>query len=267
MSVSIVIPVYNEANYLEACLAAIDRQTTRPDEVIVVDNNCTDNTVEIARRRKYVRVIKETRQGTVFARDAGFKAARGDILARIDADTRLPPDWVVKVTRAFKDDPDTDLVTGPPRFYDVPLPWIFNSLQVALYQYFEKLLTGTYVAWGANMAIRRSAWDEVSPLCTERPGIDEDIDLSLWLHKKGCKIRFMSDLPVGASMQRGQTGIKYTVTYLSTWPRDYLLHRMYLRALIVAVLTGIMMVASTLYLLALKLIRPGSRSSRRHRSE
>lgn len=243
MKVSIVIPVYNEEDYLTACLEAVDKQTRKPDEVIVVDNNCTDDTLKIARRYGFVRVIKEPRQGTVFARDTGFKAAKGDILARIDADTRIPPDWTEKLLSAF-DGPDTAAVTGPPRFYDASPSWFFDSSQILFYQRFQRLLAGTYVLWGANMAIRRKVWQDVAPLCAERLDIDEDIDLSFWLHRKGLKVRYLSDLSVGASLQRGRTGLVYTARYLSTWPRDYLLHRMYMRAIIIYTLVWLMVLAA-----------------------
>lgn len=242
MKVSIVIPVYNEERWLADCLEAVAKQSSMPGEVIVVDNNSTDGTLKIARRYRFVRVIREPRQGTVFARDAGFQAAQGDILARIDADTLIPPDWVAKVAQAFED-PDTAAVTGPPRFYDAKPAWFFDSSQVLFYQRFQRLLTGTYVLWGANMAIRRGVWRQIAPLCAERLGIDEDIDLSFCLHAKGLKIRYLPDLWAGASLQRGRTGVAYTARYLATWPRDYLLHRMYLRVIPIYVLVGLMVLA------------------------
>ncbi|HEX7964030.1 MAG TPA: glycosyltransferase family A protein, partial [Candidatus Saccharimonadales bacterium] len=93
-SVSIVIPAYNEERHLAACLEAIRAQSEPPLEVVVVDNNSTDRTAEIARRYPFVRVVHEERQGIVFARGAGFDAARGDIIARIDADIVLPAGWI-----------------------------------------------------------------------------------------------------------------------------------------------------------------------------
>lgn len=264
MKVSIIIPVYNEEDYLPACLDAVSKQTRMPDEVIVVDNNCTDGTLKVARRYPFVRVLKEPRQGTVFARNTGFKAAKGDIMARIDADTRIPPGWVADIARTFKGNPGVAAVTGAPRFYNVPVPRFFNWGQVALYQRFEKLLTGTYMIWGANMAIRRKVWRQVAPLCAERVGIDEDIDLSLWLHKKGHVVRYMPDLAAGASLQRGRTGIRYNMAYLATWPRDYALHRMYMRTALITLITGGMMASTLAYLLILKLVPEGWRRSRRH---
>lgn len=257
MNVSIVIPVYNEAANLPACLDAIARQSVRPEEVIVVDNNSSDATLKIAARYPFVRIVTETRQGTVFARNAGFKAAKGEILCRIDADTRIPTDWVETVSRAFHDNHDVAAVTGPPEFYDAPLPRLSNAFQVLLYQRLQRLLTGTYILWGANMAIRRKAWQEAGPLCAERIGIDEDIDLSFWLHKQRRVIRYLPELPAGASLQRGRTSIRYTAGYLASWPRDYLLHRMYGRALLIALVSGGMLLIC-IPLLLLSRLKPKS---------
>jgi cellulose synthase/poly-beta-1,6-N-acetylglucosamine synthase-like glycosyltransferase len=254
MNVSIVIPVYNEEDYVGACLDALAKQTVKPAEVIVVDNNSTDNTQRITRRYSFVQVVTEEQQGTVFARNAGFKVAKSEIMARIDADTRLPANWVAKVTKTFKDNPDVAAVTGGPQFYDVPLARLSNIAQVLVYQRIQKLLSGSYILWGANMAIRRQAWQQVSSLCVQRVDIDEDIDLSLWLHKNGLVIRYLSNVPVGASFQRGHTGLKYTVHYLASWPRDYLLHRMYLRALFLSllILLGLLIFWPLLVVLSLK---------------
>jgi glycosyltransferase involved in cell wall biosynthesis len=63
LSLTIVIPVFNEQNHISACLEAIAAQTAMPDEVIVVDNNSTDKTVQIAKQFAFVKIIKEKRQG------------------------------------------------------------------------------------------------------------------------------------------------------------------------------------------------------------
>src|SRR5689334_10679087 len=103
MKTSIVIPVYNEAAQLGACLRAIAQQTVKPLEVIVVDNNSTDGTRAVAEAYDFVTVLEEPRQGVVHARSRGFDAARGDIIARIDADSILPADWLANVETVFGD--------------------------------------------------------------------------------------------------------------------------------------------------------------------
>src|ERR1035437_9021599 len=93
LTLAIVIPVYNEEFYLKACLNSIAKQTVAPDEVIVVDNNSTDKSVQIAKSYKFVKLLHEKRQHQVFAQATGFNAIKSDIIGRIDADSILPPDW------------------------------------------------------------------------------------------------------------------------------------------------------------------------------
>jgi glycosyltransferase involved in cell wall biosynthesis len=119
--VSIVIPVYNEEGSLGACLEAIAAQTVRPYEVIIVDNNSSDKSVAIARSFPSVRIIEERRQGVVHARNAGFDAAKGDIIGRIDADTLVAATWVKRLKETFADT-RVAAVTGPVGYYDMPLP-------------------------------------------------------------------------------------------------------------------------------------------------
>src|SRR4051812_24373156 len=110
MKTSIVIPVYNEAERLAACLRSIANQAVTPDEVIVVNNNSNDGTAAIARSFDFVRLLSEPRQGVVHARNRGFNAAHGDIIGRIDADTLLPRNWVSQVQSIFND-PTVDAVS------------------------------------------------------------------------------------------------------------------------------------------------------------
>src|SRR5579885_2998873 len=111
LTLSIVIPVYNEEHHIKACLDAIATQTVKPDEVIVVDNNCTDNTVKIAKTYSFVKVVPEPVQGRTAARNCGFNTATCDIIGRIDADSILLPNWVERVLVDFSD-PTVSGVTG-----------------------------------------------------------------------------------------------------------------------------------------------------------
>src|ERR1035437_9820650 len=89
MKVSVVIPAYNEEKYIGACLDSLMDQKEKPDEIIVVNNNSTDNTAKIV--KKYpVRLINEEQQGMIPARNRGFNEAKFEIIARTDADTILP---------------------------------------------------------------------------------------------------------------------------------------------------------------------------------
>jgi len=87
--VSIVIPAHNEERYIEKTLSHIKKQSYKHIEVIVVDDGSTDSTIKTA--RKYAdKIIKlKKRKGVSYARNAGAKIARGNLLVFLDADTIL----------------------------------------------------------------------------------------------------------------------------------------------------------------------------------
>ena len=235
MKVSIVIPVYNEAAYLAPCLKALQAQTSKPYEVIVVDNNSTDSTTSIAEKFSSVKLLFAKKQGTVHARNKGFNFAKGDIIARIDADTLVPPEWVEQIKQLFNSQAHIAAVTGRAHFYDVALPSFFGYIQVLLYQRVQRLMTGTYFLWGANMAVRKSSWEIVRDSCSSRTDVDEDIDLSFCLHESNQRVHYSPELFVRASLQRKKYSLAQSIRYLSSWPRDYVLHRNYAGAVIVTI--------------------------------
>lgn len=99
--ISIVIPAYNEADYLELTLASAQAAAAvygGPVEIIVVDNNSTDNTGDIARTLGAT-VVFEPKNQIARARNAGAAVASGDYLVFLDADTRLQGDILTKVAK------------------------------------------------------------------------------------------------------------------------------------------------------------------------
>ena len=98
-AISIVIPAFNEADYIEATLASVHevvKQYPGEVEVIVVDNNSTDGTGDIARRCG-ARVVFEAKNQIARARNAGAAVASGDYLVFIDADTSIHGNILEKV--------------------------------------------------------------------------------------------------------------------------------------------------------------------------
>jgi cellulose synthase/poly-beta-1,6-N-acetylglucosamine synthase-like glycosyltransferase len=89
-TVTVVIPCFNQARYLGAALSSVLNQTHRPLECIVVDDGSTDDTAGIAAGLG-ARVITQANQGVSAARNAGLRAARGDMVVFLDADDVLLP--------------------------------------------------------------------------------------------------------------------------------------------------------------------------------
>lgn len=224
MNVSIVIPVYNEAEQLAACLRAIARQTHRPYEVIVVDNNSTDASVAIAAQHAFVRVLHESRQGVVHARTAGFDAAAGDIIARIDADTVIPTDWVATLMHVMRDD-RVDAVSGAAEYYNVGAARLCNAVDLFFRRRLAVRLKDRVYLWGANMALRRSAWQSVRAQLCARSGMHEDFDLAIHLQELGFRVTFDERLRAAVSSRRVDTSYRAFMHYVMRSPDTYAQHR------------------------------------------
>lgn len=204
LAVSIVIPVFNEENHLKDCLDAIEKQTVKPLEVIVVDNNSTDKSTEIARSYKFVTLIKELKQGRAHARNAGFNKAKGDIIGRIDADSQLDVNWVEVAQRVFANDTIAAITgIGRTNISLLPrIPTIYSTLWSRVYYWNVHYYFGTVTMWGANMAVRKSAWQKIKDkACLDDGLVHEDEDISLLISAIGGKIIQVNDLVMRARKQ------------------------------------------------------------------
>lgn len=224
-SVSIVIPAHNEERHLTACLQAIARQSSQPLEVIVVDNNSTDRTAEIAASFSFVRVIHESRQGIVYARNAGFDAARGELIARIDADIQLPSNWVEHVQQFYAVATHTTQAwSGAGYFYNVRMPRLVSWAYGLLAFRFNRLLVGHYTLWGSNMALTRRQWQAVRTQICPRIDIHEDLDLAIHLVQAGFQITYDTSIKTNAELRRVHTDRHKLWGYLQWWPRTLKVH-------------------------------------------
>lgn len=224
-SVSIVIPAYNEGGQLALCLDAIARQTVQPLEVIVVDNNSTDDTAAIASSYPFVTVVKELRQGLVYARTAGYNAVRGEIIGRIDADIIVDNDWVEKLQRYF-DDNHTDVVVGSIGFYDVPFKSLFAKVELFCRNYLAKMLQPRreLYLYGGNMGMRRSAWLAVRGKVCSNQAFHEDQDLAAHFAHTKFNLRFKKDLHVRVSARRIDSSLKSYYPYVFANSRTFAAH-------------------------------------------
>ena len=110
---SIVIATFDRPDDLRACLRSLMCQTsTRPLEIIVVDNHPASGlTPGVVAEFPRARLVTEPRQGLSYARNAGIRAATGEIIVATDDDVVMPPDWLEKLLAPFARD-DVMIVTG-----------------------------------------------------------------------------------------------------------------------------------------------------------
>lgn len=105
-TISVVIPCYNEEQGIRVTLADMPDLV---DEVIVVDNNCTDRTAEVAAAMG-AKVVAETKPGYGAAYKAGFRAASGDIIVTMDGDGTYPRSFIPILVEVLVDE-ELDFIT------------------------------------------------------------------------------------------------------------------------------------------------------------
>lgn len=209
--VSVVVPVRDDAEHLDACLALLARQTHPPDEVVVVDNASSDATAEVARLHG-ARVVHEARVGIPAAVATGYDAARGELILRLDADTRPGPDWVAHAVRVLQD-PRIDAVSGWGRF-DVPGPWgrLLAGSYLGTYYALGQLAAGHPVLWGSSAALRADAWRRARPSVTRTADVHDDLDLAMALGP-GARVVVDREWRVGVSARSVRPGRQWVLRF------------------------------------------------------
>lgn len=200
MTISVVVPAYNEEKLLPTCLQALLNQARPPDEIIVVDNNSSDQTASVARAYG-VTIVSETQQGIMPAVYTGMVASKGDIIARCDADSIVPPDWLERIEMILQSSPGAAGVTGVGKFYGTGRLRANFAQSWYMYAYF--LLVGSALAnwpiFGSNCAIRRVVWREIEgSVHRERSDVHDDMDISVHIPPTQ-PIIFRPSLVVGIS--------------------------------------------------------------------
>ena len=204
MTITVIIPAYNEEELISKTFESLKKLERKPDELIVVDSNSTDKTVKIAKSYG-AKVLEVEKRGIGFAREKALQAGKCDIVAFTDADTIVPKDWLTKIEETLL----RPGVVGVFGTYRVPsgwwvYRWYVNYLQPILNQIY--LWFGIPMAPGQNMAFLRKIGIEAGGF-PEDFLIAEDLEMASRLMKKG-KVIFRQDLIVKSSGRRGDEGTK-----------------------------------------------------------
>jgi glycosyltransferase involved in cell wall biosynthesis len=170
--ISFIIPCYNEEKHIKDCIRSIRKHVWYiPYEIIVVDNNCTDRTVEIA-EEELAKIVRESRKGVVYARQAGYEAAKGFLIANIDADSKITDGWVWEALSRLSNS-DIVAVTGPLEYEGAS----FGLKFMTKFYYFLAKLSNDYIGvflQGGNCMIKKKALDEVGGYDTSIAFYGED---------------------------------------------------------------------------------------------
>ena len=226
LKISLIIPAYNEEKYIGACLEHVIKNSNgKFYEIIVVDNASTDKTAEIAKKYPNVRVVQENNKGLTKARQRGFIESRGNLLANIDADTRMPKGWVEQIIKEFKKDENLVCLSGPYTYYDVSkwksfLVKIYWILAIPIYW-----IVG-YMATGGNHVIKKETLEKMNGFDTTIELFGEDTNTARRASKYG-KVKFKLDFLMPTSGRRMNNGgvLKTVHDYMSQFFSEAIRHK------------------------------------------
>lgn len=120
-SVSVIIPVYNTEKYLDQAIQSVLGQTVQPDEIIIVDDGSTDNSLEVSRQfLPRIKILTQKNKGAAAARNNGINHASGHYIAFLDADDLWIENKLEQQLKYLAGHPETAMVFGTVRQFISP---------------------------------------------------------------------------------------------------------------------------------------------------
>ncbi len=209
LHVSVIIPVFQGEQYVGQAVQSVLDQTRPPDEIVVVDDGCTDASMEVVHSVAQragdscvpLRIIHRDNGGPAAARNSGLGAACHQIIAFHDADDVAHPRWLEISVRRLETQPDSIGVVGRQVVLlepGAPMPaWMAqppaSTPDVEPYEVRHHLM---------NMVVRRSGLDEVGQFDETMP-FGEDTDLVMRMSEAGLLIDFIDDVVVSRRVHQG----------------------------------------------------------------
>lgn len=178
MNITVIIPTYNRASWIEGALQSIQKQRFAPYEIIVVDDGSTDESAEILKKYPEIRIIRKLNGGVSSARNSGLLVAKGEWVAFMDIDDRWEADKLAAQVAYIKQHPEVKAVYGKERWFmhdkELTVPKRY-ALQESVS--FEALLEYTFIG-PSSVMLKKSLIDSVG-LFDETLAACEDFDY--WL--------------------------------------------------------------------------------------
>lgn len=202
-SVSVVIPLYNKAEYVERALQSVFAQTLQPLELIIIDDGSSDGGADLVERidDARIRLIKQPNAGVSVARNRGIEAAQGSLIAFLDADDEWMPGFLETVVRLYSNYPTAgayataytiiqgDGLAVVPSLVNIPAaPWeglldnYFRSslpIDKRLVSKIKSCIRFSFgePVWSSAVAVKKSVFEKIGGFA---PGEPQGEDLDMW---------------------------------------------------------------------------------------
>jgi glycosyltransferase involved in cell wall biosynthesis len=188
--ISVVVPFYNAERFLSKCLDGLREQGFPRDqyEIIVVNNNSTDLSRNVAAGYPDVILLDQPVSGSYAARNTGIRHARGEIIATIDPDCRPDSDWLAEIDSGMRD-PTCSILIGHQRHASqsrgLELLELYEAEKIAYVTKIKK--KELYFGYTNNMAFRRTLFDTIG-LFPERVRGGDTMFVRMAVDRLGCDV-------------------------------------------------------------------------------
>jgi glycosyltransferase involved in cell wall biosynthesis len=173
--ISVIVPVHNCERFLKACIQGLLAQRYPEDafEIIMVDNNSTDDSVNIIKHNRRIKLLMEHKQGSYAARNLGLAKAEGSIIAFTDADCIPDSSWLDHIADAMRH-PQTHILLGECSFAaDSPMLSLLADYESEKACYIcSRNDKSIYYGYTNNMAVRKEVFDRLGPFMEIVRGAD-----------------------------------------------------------------------------------------------
>lgn len=214
ITISVVIPTYNEEKCIENCLNSVLSGSVAPLEIIVADGGSTDNTVKISRNMG-VTVIDNPHKHAAGGRNEGIKIAKGNVIAFIDADCIADKHWLEEIKNTFENEDIDGLGTyiEPAEFENkYERFWGIFSLKMIMtygtepYYVSQKTLNDAFIT--ASCAYTKELLEKLNGFDNWFANNAEDIDICWRALEAGAKLKYEPKAKIQAHSPTDLKGIK-----------------------------------------------------------
>ncbi len=191
INASIVVPVHNGGKTIAACLESLlGQKTGYPYEIIVVNDGSTDNTAELVKRFKGVKLISQRQQGPAAARNNGARNAKNSVVVFVDSDCVAEENWLQEMLKPLEDE---SIAGVQGRYKSLQREFVARLIQLEIEQRHDKMAARKFIDFigSFSASYRKSVFQEMNGFDTSFPTASgEDTDLSFRIARKGYKLFF-----------------------------------------------------------------------------
>jgi len=185
--VSLYIPCFNAEKHIEKCIKSVLSQTYPVDEILIIDDGCTDKTIEKASKYNIKILRNKENKGLAFSRNNGILKAKNELVASVDADVVLDKKWLENIIKTFRNDKIAGACGNLEEYYKDRAANLWRLTHMKQ-NWGKKRAINPKFLFGSNCVFRKSAVKNIGLYNIKYRTNYEDVDVSNRLKSKGYKL-------------------------------------------------------------------------------